>query len=157
MTQKIPMSLNSPDFEPFGKIPDRFTCEGENVNPTLEISQVPEGTKSFVLIVDDADAIRPEGPFVHWVIWNIKPTYTIIGDNSVPEGAIQGLNSAGKIGYFGPCPPPVQPHHYRFTVYALSDKLNLPPESTKLEVERAMEGKILDKAELVGEYRRITG
>ena len=149
------MFITSPDFEPHGRIPDRYTCEDQNVNPTLFISEVPPNTQSLAVIIDDVDSITPEGPFTHWVIWNIKPSYTTIGDNSVPEGAAQGLNSAGKIGYMGPCPPPTQPHHYRIMSFALTDKLNLPEGSSKIDVEIAMEGKILAQAELIGEYSRI--
>jgi Raf kinase inhibitor-like YbhB/YbcL family protein len=155
MSNDVPMFVNSPDFEPFGKIPDRFTCQGENVNPTLQISQVPEGTKSLAIIVDDADAISPEGTFVHWLMWNLEPTNTTIGDNSVPHGAQQGINSSGQIGWSGPCPPGPQPHHYRFMVFALNDKLDLPQGSNKLELQKAMEGKIIEMAELVGEYEQI--
>lgn len=155
MTDSVPMLVNSPDFKPFGRIPDRFTCEGENVNPTLQISRVPEGTKSLALVVEDVDAITEEGPFVHWVMWNLEPSITTIGDNSVPHGAVQGKNSAGQKGWSGPCPPGPQPHHYRFRVFALSEMLDIPSDSNKFELEKAMEGKIIQMAELIGEYKRI--
>jgi len=153
--EKSTMILTSPDFEPFGKIPDRFTCEGENVNPTLKISNIPSGAKSFALIVDDVDAITPEGPWVHWVIWNIDSDITTIEENSVPPNSVQGKNSSGIIGWSGPCPPPTQPHHYRFMLFALDDKLNLPEGSSKFDLQKAIEGKILADAELIGEYQRI--
>lgn len=149
------MTITSPDFAPHGRIPDRFTCEGQDVNPTIEISQVPRGTKSFALIVDDADAIRPEGPWVHWLVWNLDSSITTIGDNSVPHGSVEGRNSAGKTGWQGPCPPGPQPHHYRFMVFALSDFLDLPEGSDKLELEEAMKDKILGSGELIGEYSRV--
>lgn len=157
MTEKQPMLLNSPDFTPFGEIPDRFTCEGENVNPTLNVSNVPSGTKSFALIVDDSDAITPQGPWVHWLIWNINAeSVRSIGDNTVPPGATQGMNTNGFTGWSGPCPPGGRrfAHNYRFMVFALNDYLDLPEGSNKFELEAAMEGKILASAELVGKYNR---
>ncbi len=147
--------LTSPDFDPFGRLPDRHTCEDQNINPELHISQFPSGTQSFALIVDDVDAIRPEGPWVHWLIWNLGPSVTTIGDNSVPHGSVQGKNSFGKVGWMGPCPPAGStPHHYRFTVYALNQKLDLAPDSNKFDLQQAMEGKILGTGELIGEYSR---
>ncbi|HUV71392.1 MAG TPA: YbhB/YbcL family Raf kinase inhibitor-like protein [Clostridia bacterium] len=159
MDQKLAMLLNSPDFSPFGEIPDRFTCEGENVNPTFNISNVPAGTRSFALIVDDSDAITPKGPWVHWLIWNIDAeSVRSIGDNTVPPGAVQGINSFGFTGWAGPCPPTGKrfAHNYRFMVFALNDFLDLPEGKNKFELEAAMEEKILASAELVGKYSRIT-
>jgi len=154
---EYPMLLTSPDFDPFGRIPDRFTCEGDDVNPTLNVTNVPKDAKSFALIVDDADAITPEGPWVHWVIWNINAeSVHSLGDNTVPPGSVQGKNTAGKIGWGGPCPPPSQMHSYRFMLFGLNDFLDLPEGSNKFQLEEAMKGKILAQAELVGEYSRLT-
>jgi len=145
--------LTSPDFEPFGRIPDQNTCEGADLNPRLEIASIPPGTKSLALIVDDVDAITPEGPWVHWLIWNLQ-NLTTIEENSAPSGAVQGTNSSGRIGWRGPCPPPVQPHHYRFTIYALDSLIDLPQGSSKFDLQKAMDNKILGTGELVGEYSR---
>jgi len=155
--QKYQMLLTSPDFTPFGRLPDRFTCEGDDVNPTLNVANVPKETKSFALIVDDSDAITPEGPWVHWLVWNIdaKSVHSL-GENTVPPGAIQGKNTSGKIGWSGPCPPPTQPHSYRFMLFALNDFLDLPTGSNKFQLDEAMKGKILAQAELIGEYSRLT-
>jgi hypothetical protein len=155
--QNYPMLLTSPDFKPFGRIPDRFTCEGDDVNPSLNVANVPVGTKSFALIVDDADAITPEGPWVHWLIWNINAeSVHSLGDNTVPPRSVQGKNSFGKMGWGGPCPPPTQPHNYRFMLFALNDVLDLPAGSNKFQLDEAMKGKILAQAELIGEYSRPT-
>ncbi len=150
------LTLTSPNFEPFGRIPDRYTCEDQDINPELHIGNLPSGTQSFALIVDDVDAIRPEGSWVHWLLWNLETSITTIGDNSVPHGAVQGRNSSGRIGWMGPCPPPgPNPHHYRFTVYALKQMLDLTEGSSKFDLQRAMEGKILGTGELIGEYSRL--
>jgi hypothetical protein len=136
-------------FENNGKIPDRHTCNGENVSPPIDISDVPDGTKSMVLIVDDPDA--PAGTWVHWVLWNIPQDTTKIEEDSVPENAIEGVNDFRKIGYGGPCPPSGT-HRYFFKLYALDIKLGLKKGASKKDAERAMEGHILSQAKLVGLY-----
>jgi len=145
------MKLISPVFENNQFIPSKYTCDGEDINPPLQIREVPEGTKSLVLIVDDPDA--PMGTWVHWVVWNIKPSTTLIEENNLPEGAIEGINSFGKRHYGGPCPPSGT-HHYYFKLYALDKELELPLNSEKADVEKAMTGHILDSAELIGLYQR---
>ena len=145
------MRLTSPAFKNNQLIPKKYTCDGENINPPLQISGIPAGTKSLVLIVDDPDA--PMGTWVHWVVWNISPDTTLIEENSVPQGSIQGVNDFGKNTYGGPCPPRGT-HRYYFKLYALNTKLPLNPSATKKDVEKAMEGAILEKAELVGLYKR---
>ena len=149
-TLKI-MKLESSVFENNGNIPSKYTCDGENVNPPLEISEVPENTKSLVLIVDDPDA--PMGTWVHWTVWNISPKTTEISENSVPEGAVEGITDFGKPGYGGPCPPSGT-HRYFFKLYALDTTLDLGSSAKAKDIEKAMEGHILDKAELVGLYSR---
>jgi len=149
--------LTSPDFEPFGRIPDRFTCEGDDVNPRLDITNLPQEAKTWALVVDDPDSITPEGPWVHWLIWNVDAqSVHSLGENTVPPKSIQGKNSAGKIGWGGPCPPPSQTHNYRFMLFALNDRLNLPQGSDKFQLQKAMEGKILAQAELIATYNRPT-
>lgn len=148
--QKI-MKLTSSAFENNQSIPSKYTCDGEDINPPLQISEVPEGAKSLVLIVDDPDA--PMGTWVHWVVWNIDPSISLIEEDDVPEGGVEGLNDFGKNSYGGPCPPSGT-HHYHFKLYALDKTLELDPSSKKEEVEKAMEGSILDWVELVGLYQR---
>jgi hypothetical protein len=144
------LKLASPAFQDGGNIPDKYTCQGEDVNPPLEIENIPEGTKSLVLIMDDPDA--PAGTWDHWVMWNI-PVTSRIAENSVPEGAVQGKNSWGRSSYSGPCPPSGI-HRYIFKLYALDATLNLDSSSGKGEVEAAMEGHILAQTSLTGLYSK---
>ena len=145
------MKITSPVFGHNQKIPSKYTCDGENLSPPLEISGVPEGAKSMVLIMDDPDATH--GLWVHWVLWNISPDTKEIPENSVPAGAAEGMTSFGKPGYGGPCPPSGT-HHYYFKLYALDTILDLNKSSEKQELESAIEGHVLGQAELVGLYSR---
>lgn len=138
-------------FEHNSVISPKYTCDGEDVNPPLKISEIPEGTASLALIVDDPDA--PAGTWVHWVVFNIDPKTTRIEENSVPENSIQGVNSFNKNDYGGPCPPSGT-HRYFFKIYALDTPLNLDSSAGKSDVEAAMQGHILASAELVGLYSR---
>ena len=142
------LTITSPAFESNKSIPSKYTCDGNNVNPTLNIEGIPKETKSLVLIVDDPDA--PMGTWDHWIVWNIPPTNKI-EENSVP--GIEGLNDFRKRSYGGPCPPSGT-HRYFFKVYALDTKLDLNPNSRKKDVEKAMKDHILAKGELVGLYSR---
>jgi len=144
------LKLSSPAFENNKPIPAKFTCKGENISPELAISGIPNGAKSLALIVDDPDA--PMGTWVHWVAWNIAPTQKI-DEGSVPAGSSQGITDFGKPGYGGPCPPSGT-HRYFFKLYALDSVLNLPPTSKKSDLESAMRGHILEKAELVGLFSK---
>ncbi|MCD6500585.1 YbhB/YbcL family Raf kinase inhibitor-like protein [bacterium] len=145
------MKIESSAFKENQSIPEKYTCDGENVNPLLKISEVPEAAKSLVLIVDDPDA--PMGTWVHWTVWNVSSKTTEIPENSVPEGAIEGMTDFGKPGYGGPCPPSGT-HRYFFKLYALDTTLGLSSSAKKVDLEKAMEGHILDKAELIGLYSR---
>ncbi len=145
------MKLTSPVFEDNKFIPSRYTCDGDNINPSLKISEVPEEAKSLVLIVDDPDA--PIGIWDHWILWDISPSISIIKENSVPKGSVQGENSFGKKPYGGPCPPGGT-HRYFFKLYALDKMLELSDRTTKKELEKEMKNHILDKTELIGLYRR---
>lgn len=136
----------SPAFENSTRIPEKYTCDGDDVNPPLNIGGLPKGTKSLVLIVDDPDA--PMGTWDHWVVWNIPPTEKI-EENSVP--GTEGLNDFRRHSYGGPCPPSGT-HRYFFKVYALDIMLDLDPGSRKGDVERAMEGHILAIGEIIGLY-----
>jgi Raf kinase inhibitor-like YbhB/YbcL family protein len=145
------MKISSINFLNYQKIPGKYTCDLSNINPELRFTDIPEETKSFALIMDDPDA--PTGTFIHWVLFNISPTVNIITENSVPLGAVQGINSANSNKYIGPCPPSGT-HRYFFKLYALDKLLVLSSDSGKKAVEQAMDGHILEKAELVGLYER---
>lgn len=144
------MKITSLAFPSFNYMPYEYTCDGKNVNPELRIEDVPERAKSLALIMDDPDA--PRGIWVHWVVWNIPPDIKLIAKGNEPEG-IQGKTDFGTTGYGGPCPPSGI-HRYFFKIYALDATLNLSEGSTKKELENAMKGHILEKAELVGLYKR---
>jgi Raf kinase inhibitor-like YbhB/YbcL family protein len=141
--------VKSSAFENNQLIPVKYTCDGDDVNPPLTIEGVPEGTKSLVLIVDDPDA--PSGIWNHWVVWNIPPEARKIEENTVP--GTEGISTSRKHAYGGPCPP-YGTHRYFFKVYALDAKLDLTANSTKKNVEKAMESHMLAEGELMGLYRR---
>ncbi|MCX7771085.1 MAG: YbhB/YbcL family Raf kinase inhibitor-like protein [Proteobacteria bacterium] len=145
------MRITSPAFSNNTLIPKKYTCDGEDVNPPLEFHEVPANAKSLALIVDDPDA--PMGTWVHWVLFNIPPNYKGIEENSVPEGAIEGINDFKKLKYGGPCPPSGT-HRYFFKLYALDSLINLKGTIKKDDLERAMKGHIIEKAELIGLYSR---
>jgi len=143
------MKIKSSAFENNKSIPARYTCQGEDINPPLTIEDIPGGAKSLVLIVDDPDA--PMGTWVHWVVYDI-PVVSRIDENSIPGK--QGVNTARGRNYHGPCPPSGT-HRYFFKIYALDKTLGLEDnKTTKASLEKAMEGHILDKAELVGLYKK---
>lgn len=149
------MKLTSPAFRNNERIPSEYTCDSEDVNPELDISEVPKNAKSLALIMDDPDVpknIRPDGMWVHWVAFNILPDTRKISKNEEPKG-IGGNNSWGRTGYGGPCPPDRE-HRYFFKLYALDTELSLGDGTSKKELEEAMKGHILEKAELVGRYER---
>lgn len=154
------MQLTSPSFENQSHIAREFTCDGEDISPALEWSDVPEGTRSFALIVDDPDAPDPADPkmtWVHWVLYNMPATVSSlpqgVRDDDLPQGTLQGLNDWKKTGYGGPCPP-VGEHRYFHKLYALDMVLEDLARPTKAKLEKAMEGHILSKAELIGLYQR---
>ncbi len=147
------LTLTSSAFGHNASIPNKYTCEGQDLSPPLDISGVPQNTQSLALIVDDPDA--PVGTWDHWIVWNINPETARIEEGQMPQGALEGMNDFKKNPYGGPCPPPGKPHRYFFKLYALDTTLNLPTGSTKEEIEKTIEGHILDKAELVGIYERI--
>ena len=145
------MKISTTAFSERRPIPERFTADGENVNPPLVISGVPRGAKSLVLIVDDPDA--PMGTWNHWLVWNIRPATTVIKEDSVPAGAVVGSNDAGTARYVGPSPPRGT-HRYYFRLYALDKTLDLPAGSVRPELEDAMRDHILARSELLGRYGR---
>jgi Raf kinase inhibitor-like YbhB/YbcL family protein len=145
------LRISSPAFENSGKIPKEYTCDGKNVNPPLKVENVPSNAKSFALVFDDIDA--PRGTYVHWIVWNIHPGLKEMRENSVPEGGVQGMNDFKKRNYGGPCPPG-RAHKYVFRIYALDTLLNLNPNGTKKNLEKAMEGHVISGAQLTGSYKR---
>jgi Raf kinase inhibitor-like YbhB/YbcL family protein len=149
------MKLESPAFEHGGKIPSKHTCDGENTNPPLTISDVPSEAKSLVLIMDDPDVpktIREDGMWDHWVVFNIPPDVREIKEGEEPEG-VHGAGTGGNEDYFGPCPPDRE-HRYFFKLYALDANLDLPGKARKQQVEEAMGGHLIVQAELMGLYER---
>jgi len=143
------ISITSPALQAGGDIPTKFTCNGTNVSPELQISGVPNEAKSLVLIVDDPDA--PRGLFTHWIVWNIDLKTTRIAENSAPTAGVQGTNDFGKRNYGGPCPPSGT-HRYFFKIFALDIKLELKPSARRAELDAAMRGHVLAQGELMGRY-----
>src|SRR6476469_4451859 len=143
------ISVTTPAFQAGGDIPAKFTCNGANANPELKINGVPNEAKSLVLIVDDPDALR--GLFTHWIVWNIDPKTTDIGENSAPAGGVQGTNDFGKRNYGGPCPPSGT-HRSFFKIYALDPKVDLKPSARRAELDAAMRGHVLAQGELMARY-----
>ncbi len=154
------LTLTSPVFQHNGEIPSRFTCDDADVSPPLSWSGLPVGTKSLVLIVDDPDAPDPAAPkmtWVHWVLYNIPPDTQGLPEGvnrqALPRGTQEGTNDFKRTAYGGPCPP-VGRHRYFHKLYALDAVLPSLDRPTKRDVEAAMEGRILGRAELIGTYRR---
>jgi hypothetical protein len=147
----------SPDFSADATIPKKFTCDGPDVSPQLTWTDPPAKTQSFALIMDDPDA--PVGTWVHWVIYDLPASARELGESVAKQeqllnGARQGRNDFGKIGYGGPCPPPGKAHRYFFKLYALDAKLGLKAGAKKFDVERAMQAHIVAQTELMGRYGR---
>jgi Raf kinase inhibitor-like YbhB/YbcL family protein len=151
------MELTSAAFQDGGTLPDDYTCDGQNISPPLEWDFGPAGTSSFVLIVDDPDS--PSGAFTHWIFFDI-PSHIVGLEAAVPDtaefdnDARQGDNDFGDIGYAGPCPPPGEPHHYRFTIYALNTTLGLEAGATRAQLLDAMQGHVLAQSEITAIYER---
>lgn len=144
-------------FKEGESIPKQHTCEGEDRSPPLRWNYPPDGTRSFVLIVDDPDA--PGSTWVHWVLFNIPIDVRGLAEGLplqevLPNDAHQGMNDFHRVGYGGPCPPPGTPHRYYFTLYALDRELSLKPKSTKAQVVEAMKGHVLAEARLMGRFGR---
>jgi len=145
------MKLTSSAFQNNGAIPTEYTCDGADLSPPLTINDIPKNAKSLALISDDPDA--PVGTWDHWVVFNIPPSTLQIPKGTEPQG-VAGKNSWGKTGYGGPCPPSGT-HRYFFKLYALDTTLSLPQGANKKQIEAAMQGHIIEKAELMGSYKRI--
>jgi Raf kinase inhibitor-like YbhB/YbcL family protein len=150
------MKVASPAFDPGGTIPSKYTCDGDDISPPIEWSDLPAGTQSVALVCDDPDA--PRGTFVHWVLFNVPSNVTRLPEHvattrELPDGSRQGKNDFGKVGYGGPCPPSGT-HRYRFTLYALDRTLELASGSTGAELETATKNHVLATAQVTGSYAR---
>lgn len=149
------IAVSSVAFQNGGSIPDKYTCHGDDVSPPIEWSGVPDGVKSFAIIVDDLDA--PGGDFVHWVVYNLPPDLVMLPEgvkyNTDPAiGGLQGENDFKGQGYNGPCPPRGKEHRYFFKLYALDTMLDLEAGVTKDELLNSIEGHIVAYGELEGKY-----
>ena len=142
------LKIMSSAFKYNERIPAKYTCDGIDVNPPLKFRNIPTGTKSLALIVDDPDA--PMGTWIHWIVWNMPPTEEI-DEDTVP--GIEGINDFNKNSYGGPCPPSGV-HRYFFKIFALNAMLDLNSNARKRDLEEAMKGKIISEGELIGLYGR---
>ena len=154
------MTIASTAFKHEAAVPSRYTCDGSNVSPPLSFSSLPAGTKSLALIVTDPDAPDPKAPkttWVHWVVYDIPADVTglreAIPSKGLPPGTLEGSNDWGKTGYGGPCPP-IGRHRYVHTLYALDAVLPELDKPTRAKLLAAMEGHVLQSAELIGTYQR---
>ena len=150
------MEISSPAFQSGNPIPSKYTCEGPNISIPIEWSGIPEDAKSLAMIMDDPDA--PMVTWVHWVVYNISPSRSVIPENqpitiTQPGGGQQGRNSWKRTGYGGPCPPKGT-HHYFFKLYALDIALDSNSTYNKKDLMKAMQGHILAEAEFFGIYKR---
>lgn len=132
-------------------IPSKYTCDGEDAAPELNITEVPPAAKSLVLIVDDPDA--PLGTWVHWVLFNIPVNTTTINYTNLPPESKMGMNDFGKVGWGGPCPPSGV-HRYFFKLYAVDKTIDLLPGAKKAQVEKEIKDHVIEKHELIGLYKR---
>ena len=151
------LAVSSSVFQEGGKIPAKYTCEGQDVSPAITWGEPPAETQSFALIMDDPDA--PGGVFTHWVLFNLPADSRELPEAmptqaQLPDGSLQGKNDFGKTGYGGPCPPSGRPHRYQFTLYALDQPLDLKAGASKKSVIDAMQGHILAQGRLTGTYQR---
>ena len=146
------ITVTSPAFGEGESIPQQYTCSGDNISPPLEISGVPDGTVELALLVEDPDA--PRRTFLHWAAWGIDPQTSTLEEGALPAGTVEGRNDLGYTGYGGPCPPPGPAHRYIFTVFALSERPDLPAAAPAGELRDAVAGKVLATGTLTGEYGR---
>jgi Raf kinase inhibitor-like YbhB/YbcL family protein len=156
----VALTLTSSAFSANGTIPRRYTCQGADISVPLEWNGVPAGTKSLILIVDDPDAPDPRAPrmtWVHWVLYNLPASATGLKEgikpSELPKGTLEGFNDWKRTGYGGPCPP-IGRHRYFHKLYALDTVLSAMESPTKADLEQAMKGHVLEKAELIGTYQK---
>lgn len=151
------VTITSEAFATGARIPDAFTCSGENVSPPLSFGAFPAGTKSAVVICEDPDCAT--GIFIHWILYNIPPGTSGLSRGVprklvLPDGSAHGLNDFGRMEYGGPCPPPGKPHRYFFRLLALDTLLHLRAPVTRKSIGAAMDGHILANGELMGTFSR---
>ena len=146
------MKLTSSAFDNNSIIPKKYGYKHGNISPPLKFEDIPEGTKSLVLIIDDPDAMEAVGKvWSHWIIWNISPNISEFPENSIPENCLEGKTDFGEIGYGGPAPPDKE-HRYVFKLYAIKSILPNPKGSSKQEIENSIQNQILEKTELYGKF-----
>jgi hypothetical protein len=146
------ITVTSSAFAEGARVPARFTCAGANVAPALSWSGTPRDAAELALVVDDPDA--PGGTYVHWVLFHLESGLSGLQEGQVPPGARQAANSGGKVGYTGPCPPDGPAHHYRFTLYALSERIDLPDRAELDETLQAITRAATARGRLTGTYAR---
>lgn len=149
------LQLTSSSFEADAAIPAKYSCDGEDVSPALAWTDPPAATKGFALVMDDPDA--PNKTVVHWLLYDLpastrKLPEAVPKQATLPDGSLQGQNSHGRTGYSGPCPPHGVVHHYFFKLYALDQRTGLKPGATKAQLEAAIKGRILAKAQRIGRF-----
>jgi hypothetical protein len=154
------LTITSTAFSDNGEVPTQYTCDGKDISPPLQWTGMPDGTKSLALIVDDPDApdpAKPQRTWVHWVLYNIPPDATGLSEGvkvqDLPKGVLEGVNDWKRTGYGGPCPP-IGRHRYFHKLYALDVVLTDLGKPTKAALEKAMQGHILEQAQIVGTYQR---
>ena len=139
----MPLDFYCTDFEDGDILPEKYTCEGDGVNPAFHISGVPEEAESLVIIVDDPDA--PSGDFLHWMVWNLPIDTQFITEGELPEEAVEGFNDFGNAEYGAPCPPSGSQHRYQFKLYAIDTDLDLDEDISKSRLEKEIAGHIVDE------------
>jgi Raf kinase inhibitor-like YbhB/YbcL family protein len=144
------MQITSPAFVNESRIPAKYTCSGENISPPLEFLDIPQGTESLVLMIEDRDA--KANPWVHWLIFNIPTSSTKVSEGKIPDGAVEGIANGGTHGYEGPCPDVM--HRYDFILYALNTTLKLPDTADRKIVLEAMQSFVITEATLTGLYSK---
>ena len=154
------LEIASPAFKSGERLDRRYSAYGEDISPELRWEKGPEGTKSYALLMEDPDAATPK-PFVHWILFNVPADVTDLREGvpgtaalALPEGAMQGTNSRGSVGYFGPRPPADGEHHYHFQLFALDTTLALKPGAARKDVIDAMNGHVLAHGEIVGVFKK---
>jgi Raf kinase inhibitor-like YbhB/YbcL family protein len=153
----VALRVSSGAFGEGGDIPSVHTCDGADRSVPLRFAGAPERTSSFALIVDDPDA--PRGTWVHWIVWNLPASTEdlpegVPTDAELPDGSRQGRNDFGRTGWGGPCPPRGPAHRYFFRLYALDAPLDPGAGATRADLDRAMQGHVLQRAQLMGRYQR---
>ena len=153
----VAFGIKSAAFSNGGEIPRKYTCSGENVSPALSWTGLPPKAHALALIADDPDA--PGGTWTHWILWNLPAAAMSLPDGvaaseSLDDGARQGRNDFGRIGYGGPCPPAGRPHRYYFRLYALDAALELKAGASRSQLESAMKGHVVAQAEWMGLFKR---